>query len=168
MFDNDTLQYVTQWGVPVVSVGITYCFSIFKESRDRKREILKERYSNAYLPCISNLFRLYAFNSVGHYMVESRDTRCAFLDLLTDNLHYWDKSTIALYPKFYKAFLDMLEFENGNEDYQNAPVVMESISNEITLAILKAAKDIEADLGCTSLSEAFYPNYLRNKRDSQR
>ena len=168
MSDNDTLQYLTQWGVPVVSVGITYCFSIFKESRDRKREVLKERYSNAYLPYMSNLFRLYAFSSVGHYLVDDHETRCAFLDLLTDNLQYWDKSTIALYPKFYKSFLDMLEHENGNPNYQDAPNKMKAVSDEITFAILKAAKDIEADLGCTSLSAAFYPNYIRSMRERQR
>ncbi len=159
----DFLEFISKWIVPPASIWFTHYLATRQERKKLARSVIEERYTKAYLPYISDLYRLFAFNSLGEYCVRNLESRSLFLDLITDNLPYWDNRTLALYPTFYKAYLDMLEHEAGNPLYSDAPTAMYNAANEITLAILEEAHRLECSLERPSLSALLLTSYRHEK-----
>lgn len=159
----DFVDFISRWIVPPVSIWFTHYLAT---RQDKKKTVLatkEERYTRAYLPYISDLYKLYAFKSLGDFCVKNFESRSMFLDLLTNNLRYWDNKTLSLYPAFYKAYLDMLEYEDGNPLYSSAPVAMYNAANEITLAILEEASQLEDSLERSNLSALLLSDYRDEK-----
>ena len=145
--------------VQVVSVGLTYYFGRRSATSDFKTKTLKERYKKAYVPYVKKLYAGFMIEDVRLLPI---DARGIFFDMLAHNLEYWDNETLRLYPAFYQAFLDLLEHEEGNEEYAHAPAEFHKAFRAISLSILEHTQSIARELYLPPLGEVLYENYHRN------
>lgn len=98
--------------VPFLSALIMFYLSCVKEKRVSKSEIYKERIQNFYIP----FYKMYCRGFLSDYSVVKNmpiENRRTFLDLFSNNLQYMDCKTQSLYPKYYQAFLDLMEAETA-------------------------------------------------------
>ena len=150
--------------VQVISVGLTYYFGRRSATSDFKVKTLKKRYEKAYVPYVKALYAGFMTEDVRELSV---DARCKFFDMISHNLEYLDDETLRLYPYFYKAFLDMLEYGDGNKDYAHAPDMFYQAFHAISLSILKHTQSIAKELYMPPLGEALYENYRRNTQKKE-
>lgn len=87
------------------------------------------------------------------YYKRNLETRSFMLDLLSNNMELLGSGTLENYPVFYKTFLDMLEYEEGNGKYQHAPEEFSAAFKSITFAILTEAKELALELKMPLLTE---------------
>lgn len=146
--------------VQIVTCGLTYLFGRRSAKIDHKRTILRERYDKFYIPFIRLLYK--GFYTDGFRPDIPIEIRAMMHDLLSNNLEYLDVSTLRLYPSFYKAFLDMMEFEDGNHDFDTAPEEFLLISNKIALTVLQETQRIAKELSLPPLGQPLIPNYLHS------
>lgn len=151
--------------VQVISVGLTYYFGRRSAISDLKTTALKTRYETAYVPYVKVLYHGLMIDDVNQDA--SFETRGKFFDILSQNLESWDPETLRLYPAFYKAFLDMLEYEDGNADFTNAPKEFRQAFRDITLSILESTQSIARELSMPPLGAALYENYRRSGQTQQ-
>ena len=75
------------------------------------------------------------------YIPIGREQRDYFLDLLSNNMQYYGPLVLKNYPAFYRAYLDMLEYEDNNFGFDSAPQnyirEFKTISNELLLEATK-------------------------------
>ena len=145
--------------VQVVSVGLTYYFGRKSATNDFKTKTLKKRYEKAYVPYVKKLYAGFMIEDVRFLPI---DARRIFFDMLAHNLEYWDNETLRLYPAFYQAFLDLLEHEEGNEEYAHAPAEFHKAFRAISLSILEHTQSIARELYLPPLGAALYENYRRS------
>jgi hypothetical protein len=108
--------------IPIIASAITTLgafilvyLSVIKEGYATEATVIRERLDNFYIP----FYRLYCsgFSSKIALADKSLEARSAFFDLMTKNIHYMDTVSQSLYPHFYLAFINLLEAENGNSDF---------------------------------------------------
>lgn len=112
---KSALSYI----VPLAAVALSYVFGRIQSENKYKREQLQKRYDGLYVPIIQKLYGSFIWEN--KYSQMKLEGRGIFFDLIMNNLEYADISAHKQIPAFYKAFLDMLEFEDGNEQYKFAP-----------------------------------------------
>jgi hypothetical protein len=146
--------------VQVVSVGLTYYFGRRSVMSDFKTKALKTRYETAYVPYVKLLYHAQLTEEIRADI--SLQTRGELLKLISQNLEHWEDTTLRLYPALYSAFLNLLEYEDGNEEYGNAPSEFYKAVNTITESILADTQSIARELYLPPLGAALYENYRRN------
>lgn len=104
--------------VAIISL-IGSCIAIYsnfiKDLLSSKKVVYKERLDKFYIP----FYQKYCagFLSDNNLSSLSFEARSIFLDLLTQNIHLMDVHSQSLYSEFYLAFLNLLEAENENPDF---------------------------------------------------
>lgn len=95
--------------VPFISALIMFYLSCAKEKRVSKSEAYKERLQNYYIP----FYQMYCRGFLFDFPIEKMpfENRGLFLDLFSKNLQYMDSKSQSLYPKYYRAFLELMEAE---------------------------------------------------------
>ncbi|MBE6074226.1 MAG: hypothetical protein E7202_06815 [Selenomonas ruminantium] len=146
--------------VQIVTCGLTYLFGRRSAKIDSKKAILRERYDKFYIPFVRLLYK--GFYTEGFRPDIPFKTRAMMHELLSNNLEYLDVYTLRLYPSFYKAFLDMLEYEDGNHDFDTAPEDFLLISTKIALTVLQETQRIAKELTLPPLGQPLIGNYLHS------
>ena len=94
---------------------IAIYLSAMKENFALKQKIQRERLDNFYIPFYQMYCRgLLDTNNLSTMGFENRGK---FLDLMNKNIVFMGRKSQALYPEYYRAFLNMLEADNGNSQY---------------------------------------------------
>lgn len=153
--------------IQVLAIFASYYFGRLSNKKDNEFKIMKNRYEIGYVPYIKSLYRGFLFDGfrVINYAPDIDINEMfvgpegVFLDHLSENIHLLGPETTKHYSAFYKSFLDMLEYLNGNKDYSSAPKAFIKTANLITLSLLEDAKKISEELGLPDITEPFLENY---------
>lgn len=140
--------------VPIISIFLSnYLGSKYSEKSDTRRE-MKERYETAYVPFLK---KLYAGHMFSDELLKSGaiSSKGIFFDLISQNLHLYGPSVVSVYPQLYDAFLDLLEFEDGNMQYSAALSNYKNAFSKITASMLLEASMLKAELKLPGLAQSF-------------
>ena len=128
--------------ISVICSFVVVYLSAIRDVFNEKQQVRREQLDNFYVPfyrryCAGFLFR----NRLSQMSLEARN---AFLDLLTRNIYLMEPTSQAKYSDFYAAYLDLLEAENGNEDYSLVECSdrFDQVFNDMTTSILLEYKCI--------------------------
>ncbi len=149
----DKLQYVLNYLVPFATIVLTYVLGRLQEHHSFKNSVLKERYEAVYVPFVSAIYR----GMIWHYEDYSKmpaDLRAVFFDMLFKNIQFIDKKTQALMPQYYTAYLNMLEYEEGNPEFISAPQEYNSMFSGILMCMLSETSKLSNKLHLPPLSKA--------------
>lgn len=139
-----------------MSVFLSYLLGYLSTSRRDKIEAYDQRYNVFYVPFLTKLCGGFLWE-VDHS--KDRTVRNEFFDLIMSNTAYLGKESARLIPDYYKAFLDMYEFETDNPRYVNAPDKYARTFNAMVRAVLREAKQVSKKLKLPNLAgviEEFY------------
>lgn len=105
--------------VSLVSIFISFALGRWSKTTDFKKEVLKERYYNFYVPFFTDLVRLrYPTNSYSQIVPIDN---FKLLNLISKNLQYLDVESAELFKELYFYQLKIVEFSTGsypeNEKY---------------------------------------------------
>ena len=150
--DISLIKTFASYFIPLVSIALSYVFGRLESKTSSKRTARMERYTNFYVPYTKKLYALFAWNRSAREL--SFEARCAFLDLLMNNLQYLDITTQQLIPDFYAAFLDMLEYDSNNPIFYNAPETFESAFWSVTQAVLFETSQLSRKLKLPNITVA--------------
>jgi hypothetical protein len=115
--------------VAIISL-IGSCIAIYsnfiKDLLTSKKVVYKERLDKFYIP----FYQKYCagFLSANKFSSLDFEARSIFLDLFTQNIHLMDAHSQSLYSKFYLAFLNLLEAEDENPDF-NMDICCDELDN---------------------------------------
>lgn len=143
----------------IITAPLSYWFGVRKTRKEFLDKNKFHRYKTAYVPYIETLYKGFSFNG---FIVDnwSYHLRTLYFDLINKNLSLWGENTISVYEDFYQAYLDMLEYDDGNiTEYLNAPKNFEICLTKISLHILEEAKEISDSLGLPPLAKPLIANY---------
>ena len=123
---------------------IAIYLSAMRDKYALKQEIRRERLNNFYIP----FYQMYCrgFLSINNLSTMGFESRGKFLDLMSKNIVFMGQKSQALYPEYYKAFLDMLEADNGNPDYpldicqKNFDNIFDKLSKEVFIEYRRILK----------------------------
>lgn len=139
-----SFKAVSAYIIPLMSVALSYILGRLESRMSLKRTSMMEQYTNLYLPYIQKLYAGFMWeNTISDAPLE---TRSVFFDLLTQNIQYLDESSQGMIPEFYSAFLDLLEYDSGNEQYSYAPEQFEQCFWRITKSIIVEASQLSKKL----------------------
>lgn len=156
----EILPTVITCSVQIVTCGLSYIFGRRTAKIDAKRAVLRERYNNFYVPFVRYLYKGFYIDRIRSGM--PAQNRATMLELLSDNLEYLDVGTLRLYPCFYEAYLDMLEYEAGNSGFSKAPENFQHVVNQLALTILEETQRIALELSLPPLGQPLISDYRRN------
>ena len=116
-FTSDQIVDILNIVVPFASALVMFHLSSAKEKRITKSDVYRERLDNYYIP----FYQMYCRGFLFEYPIKEMpfENRGAFLDLFSKNLQYMDTKTQSLYPKYYRAFLDLMEVESSGAENLN-------------------------------------------------
>ena len=99
---------------PFASAIILFYLASAKEKRISKADVYRERLQNYYIP----FYQMYCRGYLFHYPIQDMpfENRGLFLDLFSKNIQYMDSKTQSLYPRYYRAFLALMEADESNAD----------------------------------------------------
>ena len=89
------------------------------------------------------------------YIPIGREQRDYFLDLLSNNMQYYGPLVLKSYPAFYRAYLDMLEYEDNTLGFDSAPQNYIQEFKTITSELLLEATMLETHLKLPGLALTF-------------
>ena len=147
IFDISVLNYI----VPVVSIFITYILGVLASKKSNKMEVEKMRYETFYAPFMKHL--LGGLPIMPHPHSFSIEARSTFFDLIMKNTYLLSPQEASIVPRFYEAFLGMLEFDDNNEQYADAPVKYDEVFIEFCVANLLEAQKLSKSLKYPNLSK---------------
>ena len=98
--------------ISLVSIMISFGLGRWSKTDDFKKEILKERYYNFYVPFFTALVR-HRYPSRKYSQIVSIDN-FELLNLISDNLQYLDVESAELFKDLYFCQLRLVEFSTGN------------------------------------------------------
>ena len=128
--------------ISLIGSFILIYLSSIKETSDRKYTVHKEQLDKFYIP----FYQKYCAGFLSKNKLSELDinTRGAFLDLFTKNLHLMEPESQSLYQDYYLAFLNMLEANNGNPDFpfDKCSQELDQIFFKMSKAILNEYKQI--------------------------
>lgn len=136
--------------VPLIAVIISYILGVTTQINKRTVEVLRMRYEKLYVPFMRDLIVAPAEWITPHE--HSLAVRSKLYDLIMQNAEYLGAKSGLVLPKYNQAFLNMLEFEDGNVTYKNAPSDHDSAFTELEDSLLIEAKAISRKLRYPDLS----------------
>ena len=151
---------VFELGVQALLLFAGYYLGLQSRDKEFERNTAKKRYETAYVPFMDMLYRGFMFNGISQDIPPS--LRAKFLDIFSKNLSLWGEDTLKAYPAFYKSFLDMLEYDDGNPEYQSAPDTFRKNLSFMALTILEDAEALSKGLGLPSIAKPLLENYRHN------
>lgn len=160
MDEFQLLPTIITCAIQIITCGLTYLFGRRSARIDAKKAVLRERYDKFYIPFVRFLYKGFLIENVNSNM--TAQNRNMIFDLLSNNLEYLDTDTLSLYPRLYKAFLDMCEYEDGRKGYDDAPVIFNQIINEVALTVLSETQRISKELQLPPLGQPLMHNYFHN------
>lgn len=116
---------------PFASAIILFYLASAKEKRISKADVYKERLQNYYIP----FYQMYCRGHLFDYPIQEMPfkNRGLFLDLFSKNIQYMDTKTQSLYPRYYSAFLALMEAEESNSsDLESCKTKFADIFRQIT------------------------------------
>lgn len=116
------------YAIPVISVFASYFCGRLQSDHQSKRDVEKERYENFYIPYIQLLYSGHIYSDIKSSDM-SNEAILTELDLIMHNIQYLGKSSLSRVHLLYDSVLDMLEWNNGNEEFSSAP---EKYDQEVT------------------------------------
>lgn len=124
-------------------------------------EVKEKRYLALYVPYIRSLY-------MGSAAVTSMEfctfeTSQIFLEILEENIHFMGKKSLSDYQHFYRAHLDLLEHEDGNQDFVSAPVIYQKIFIRITTSILEEALELSTQLKMPPIAQPLLSKFYAQK-----
>lgn len=133
--------------ITTLGAFILVYLSVIKDTHASKYQIIREQLDKFYIP----FYQMYCRGFLSELPLSSmsQETRGKFLDLLSNNLHLMEPLSQSLFLDFYKAFLDLLEAENGNKNFPLSKVqsrfdsIFKNLSDNIFMEynhLLKKAK----------------------------
>ncbi|MGO3307193.1 MAG: hypothetical protein ACTILG_11080 [Sphingobacterium sp.] len=150
---SEILSYL----IPVVSIFLTYILGTINSKNTTKHDVQKRRYEDFYVNYMTKLLAAYNFTDEPH--ASPLDARVVFFDLVMKHTHFLGAKSAKLVPIYYKAFLDMLEYDSGNPIYKMAPNNFDDAFLEITKEILLEAKSLSKELKYPNLSKTILEMY---------
>ncbi|HOV69030.1 MAG TPA: hypothetical protein PLZ84_01750 [Clostridia bacterium] len=130
----DVISQILSYVVPLAAVCASYILGRVAKSHISRREYLLKRYNEFYVPFIQAFFAGYLWSLPINKL--SFDARSKFFDHIMQNIQHLDEHTLSLVPDFYKAFLGMLEYEDSNPKYSDAPKQFADIFNKVIRSVL--------------------------------
>lgn len=154
MINNMNWWNLLSYIVPIISIFLSnYLGRRYTEKANIRKEMMN-RYETAYVPFLK---KLYAGHMFSDELLKSGaiSSKGIFFNLISQNLHLYGLSVVRVYPRLYDAFLDLLEFENGNLKYHSAVSEYQNVFSEITTWILLEASMLESELKLPGLAQSF-------------
>lgn|GEM_PF-933397 len=156
---DETIKILLNFTIPIATAFFAYYLGRKGSRKDYEKEIKRERYLNAYVPYINMLYKGFFFNNID-LSNKPIEIRTAFFEHLTQNIQYWDNSTLKIYPYFYRSYINLLGFEKDSTLYnKETPFNFYYQLNKITLSILEEAKILSTELSLPQLTEPFLNDY---------
>ncbi|MEY8524542.1 hypothetical protein AALA90_16160 [Lachnospiraceae bacterium 38-10] len=127
--------------IPFASALILFYLASFKEKRISKTDVYKERLQNYYIPFYQMYCRGYLFD----YPIQDMPlkSRGLFLDLFSQNIQYMDAKTQSLYPRYYRAFIALMEAEeSGTSELKSCKSEFADIFCQITASTFSEYKHL--------------------------
>ena len=148
-------------GTQIVSIYISYLLGKRQAKIKYYDEVKEKRYLALYVPYIRSLY-------MGSAAVTSMEfctfeTSQIFLEILEENIHFMGKKSLSDYQNFYRAHLDLLEHEDGNQDFISAPVIYQKIFIRITISILEEALELSTKLKMPPIAQPLLSKFYAQK-----
>lgn len=149
-----------------ISIFVTYYLARKSDTISLVQNSYKERYNSFYAPYIQKIYAGFLWNKE-LILKMPFSTRDVFFDLISNNFKYLDTKSIKLYPKLYSLFLEMLDYEDcENENkYHNPSNEFAIIFLKISISILEESIIIADELKLPRIGEEILFSYslLLNK-----
>lgn len=128
--------------ISVVGSFILVYLNSIKDRFNQKTLIRKEQLEKFYVP----FYQMYCRGFLTEINLSEMgfETRSKFLGLMSENIHLMQPKSQAMYTDFYRAFLDLLEAEDGNPDYPltETQQTFDSVFNKLSDTVLVEYKCI--------------------------
>ena len=98
--------------ITTLGAFILVYLSVIKDDHVSKSKIIREQLEKFYIP----FYKIYCRSFLSKLALSEMDveTWSRILDLMSDNLHLMEPSSQSMYSKYYSAYLNALEAQNGN------------------------------------------------------
>ena len=98
--------------ITTLGAFILVYLSVIKDDHVSKSKIIREQLENFYVP----FYKIYCRGFLSETVLSAMDfeTWSLILDLMSDNLHLMEPLSQSIYSKYYRAYLNMLEAQDGN------------------------------------------------------
>ena len=114
VYGKEELVIYTIIGNVITSLGafITIYLTAIKESHVSKLKTIREQLDKFYIP----FYKIYCRGFLSELRLSELnfETWSCILDLMSDNLHLMEPESQSMYSKYYLAYLNMLEAQDGN------------------------------------------------------
>lgn len=160
MFENWSLIKIISACIPLFAVVISYLLGINTKAKQRKIDALRERYLQLYVPFLKMI--MITPTELILPSEHELETRSKYFDLFSQHVHLMGKNSSILFPSFYEAFLNMLEYDSGNKKYEDAPSEFDAAFIEMEDSLLKEASKLSKQLKYPDLSASI--STIRNQR----
>ena len=112
------LVKIVSASIPLFAVAISYFFGLNTQAHQRKYDVLRERYQKLYVPHFNLLLITPPEDILPSEL--SLSARGKYLDLISSHTHLLGSKSAEIFPKFFRAFMDLLELEDDNTDFEDA------------------------------------------------
>lgn len=114
VYGKEELVIYTIIGNVITSLGafITIYLTAIKDSHVSKLKTIREQLDKFYIP----FYKIYCRGFLSELRLSELnfETWSCILDLMSDNLHLMEPESQSMYSKYYLAYLNMLEAQDGN------------------------------------------------------
>ena len=145
----------------IFSIYISYLLGKRQAKIKYYDEVKEERYLSLYVPYIRKLYMGSDLFFSSTYFTSSLSQ--SFIEVLEQNIHFMGEKSLSYYQKFYRSYLDLLESEDGNEKYIQAPVISRKLFIEITISILEEALELSAQLKMPPIAQPLLSKFYAQK-----
>jgi hypothetical protein len=145
---KESLHYL----VPLAAIALTFCLGRYESRITSRKAMYMKRYETFYAPYLSLLCAGMMWER--NYSELSVEARSRFFDLVFQNIACLGDASCACLPGFYKSFLDMFEYSDGNPECQNAPRELDAAFNELTARVLSETTELCKALSLPKLSKS--------------
>lgn len=129
------------YAIPVISVFASYLCGRLQTNHQSKRDVVKERYENFYIPYIQMLYRGHVYADIKSSDMSTEAVLTEF-DLVMHNIQYLGKQSLSRVHCLYDSVLNLLEWNDGNEDFSSAPEEYEREISEFRKRVLLESSEL--------------------------
>lgn len=152
--------------VPLIAVILSYICGRLETSGRSKTEAIKEQYEKFYIPFLQKLCIILPDENI-KFSDMSFEMRSIFFDIVMSNIQYIDINTQHHIPNFYCAYVDMLEYADGNPKYAETPSYADIAFINLAICACKRSIKLSKKLHFPKIGAAVLPNLLKQQRALQ-
>lgn len=156
--NNNLLSVITPL-VSILSIFISHYLGLKSNKVKFKKEMLKYRYENVYVPYILLVAKM---PSTLSQPISNPKVAIAINEITLENIHLLGSDAAICASRFYLDMLDYFEYCDGNPDFPDAETNINSSFIEMTQVILKEASHLSKELNLPNIAQTFYNEIAKN------